>query len=290
MTLLSFWQRLPVIVRSVITGALMATAGTVPWAILASLNIKYLPAIPWAVLPTALYLWMYWRFATGAGWPRSGSGTRRGLSRVNQLSGEAWGMALLSGALGLGALVNFSNVMNRLVRLPKQPLEDLSAIPFITVLLLLIMSAVVAGLTEEISFRGYMQGPIERRHGPVAAILITGSLFGIVHFTHPETTLALMPFYIGVAIIYGTLAWLTNSVLPGMVLHAGGNMLAAMSLVGTGRSEWQTPAKPPSLIWETGPDASFWLSCILFLVMTTVTIWAYRSLATAIRREAAPGV
>jgi membrane protease YdiL (CAAX protease family) len=34
-----------------------------------------------------------------------------------------------------------------------------------------------------------MQGPIERRHGPVVAILVTGSLFGLLIFTHPEVTL-----------------------------------------------------------------------------------------------------
>ena len=65
------------------------------------------------------------------------------------------------------------------------------------------MASIVAGVVEEASFRGYMQGPIERRHGPVVAILVTGSVFGFAHFTHPEVTLILMPYYLAVAAIYG---------------------------------------------------------------------------------------
>lgn len=67
-----------------------------------------------------------------------------------------------------------------------------------------------------------MQQPIERRHGPVAAILITGIVFGLAHFTHPEVTLILLPYFVAVAAVYGALAYLTNSILPSLVLHTVG--------------------------------------------------------------------
>jgi membrane protease YdiL (CAAX protease family) len=41
--------------------------------------------------------------------------------------------------------------------------------------------ALLAGIIEESAFRGYMQGPIERRYGLVVAILITGTMFAIAH-------------------------------------------------------------------------------------------------------------
>lgn len=85
-------------------------------------------------------------------------------------------VATFAGGLGLAALVLFLSVMNHLIRLPAQPTDDLSHIPFVTLASWLLMSAVVAGIAEESSFRGYMQEPIEQRHGPVVAILVTGSL------------------------------------------------------------------------------------------------------------------
>ena len=47
----SLWKRLPVIARAVLSGFAAAAAGTLPWAGLAALNLKYWPAVPWAVPP-----------------------------------------------------------------------------------------------------------------------------------------------------------------------------------------------------------------------------------------------
>jgi membrane protease YdiL (CAAX protease family) len=277
------WGRLPVIVRAVLAGAAMATAGTTPWAVLVAANIRHWSAVPWAVPPAALYLWLFWRYAGGAGWPRSTAETRRIAVRARQLSEEVWGAALFAGALGLVLLVLLLSVVNRLVRLPAQSLGDLSHVPFVTLIIWLLMGSVVAGVVEEASFRGYMQGPIERRHGPVVAILVTGSLFGFAHFTHPEVTLILMPYYLAVAAIYGMLAYLTSSILPSMVLHAGGNMLVFIDLVTRGRAEWQASSTPAPLIWETGADASFWLSCGAAIVVGAAVVWAYHTLAAVVR-------
>ena len=281
----ALWQRLPIIVRAVLAGALAATAGTVPWAVLVSQNMKHASAVPWAVLPAAIYLGFFWQYAGGAGWPKATSEARRASRRANRLSDDAWGMALVAGGLGLVAVVLLQVVMNRLVRLPAEQKPDISHIPLVTVLLLVIMSAIVAGVAEETSFRGYMQGPIEQRHGPVVAILVTGSLFGFAHFTHPEVGLILLPYYIAVAAVYGMLAYLTNSILPSLVLHAGGNMLGAFDLFTRGHSEWQASPTPKPLVWETGADASFWMSVVGAVVASAVAVWAYKALASAVRRS-----
>ncbi len=286
--MLSLWRRLPVVVRAVLTGSVVGAVGTTPWAVLVSANSKYWPAVPWAVPPTALYLWLFWRYVQGAGWPQSTADSRRTSCRANRLSAEVWGAALFAGGLGLVTLVLFLRVMNRLVRLPAQPTDDLAHIPSVTLVSWLLMSAVVAGIAEESSFRGYMQGPIERRHGPVVAILVTGSLFGFAHFTHPEVTLILMPYYLAVAAIYGALAYLTNSILPSVVLHAGGNVLSAIGLFAGGRAEWQAPSSPAPPIWETGADTSFWISCVATFVVGAAAVWAYAALASVARKAPRP--
>ena len=288
-TVLALWRRLPVVVRAVLTGLVAATAGTTPWAVLVSANSKHWSAIPWAVPPTALYVWLYWRYVRGAGWPRSTAEARRTNSRANPLSEEVWGMALFAGGLGLLAVVLLQIVLNRLVTLPQQRDLDASQFPLVTVVAWVFMSAIVAGVTEEASFRGYMQGPIERRHGPVIAILVTGTLFGFAHFTHPEVTLILMPFYLAVAAVYGALAYLTNSIFPSIVLHAGGNVVAAFGLFTQGRSAWQASSTPPPLIWDSGADASFWASLVAALMVAAAAVWAYAGLARVTRNASPAG-
>jgi len=270
--------------RAVLVGLAVAAAGTVPWAALVLANTRYHSTLPWAVPLMAIYLWSYWRyFGRGAGWPRSTAEARRRNARANALPDEVWVLALLAGLLGLMGVLLLQGVLSRLVALPQQRDLDASQYPVVTVLMWVVMSAVVAGVVEETSFRGYLQRPIERRHGPAIAILITGSLFGSVHFSHPEVGVVLLPFYLAVAAVYGTLAYFTDSTLPGMVLHAGGNMLSALDLFARGRSEWQLTVAVQPLVWETGTDLAFWGNVVALLVVTTLTVWAYASLARATR-------
>ena len=98
--------------------------------------------------------------------------------------------ALLAGGLGIVSLVLALRLANRLVVLPQQQLPDLSHVPKLTVIALLLMAAPVAGIVEEAAFRGYMQGPLERRYGLIVAILITGTMFAVVHL---DFTLVLWP-------------------------------------------------------------------------------------------------
>lgn len=287
-TVLTLWRRLPVVVRAVLTGLVVALAGTTPWAVLVSANTKHWSGVPWAVPPTALYLWLFWRYVGGSGWPRSTAEARHTHRRANRLSDDVWGMALVAGLLGLVAVLALQGVMGRLVTLPQQRDLDITKFPIATALLWVLMGALVAGVVEETAFRGYMQRPIERRHGPVVAILVASTAFGFLHFTHPETTLALLPFYLAVAAVYGALAHLTDSILPSVVLHAGGNVFSAFNLFASGRSEWQGMSSPKPVIWETGPDVSFWISLVAALIAAAAAAGAYLALARVARKAPDP--
>ena len=165
--------------------------GTMPRNFLFAANLRLYPNLPWAVPLTALYIWFFWRYFKGAGPPDSTSEKRRASLRAESLSGRVWAWALVAGGLGIVALVLALQVANRLVLLPPQTLPDLGNVPESTVMALLLMAAPVAGIVEEAAFRGYMQGPIERRHGLVVAILITGTMFAIAHL---DFTLILWPY------------------------------------------------------------------------------------------------
>ena len=113
----------------------------------------------------------------------------------------------------------------------------------------------------------------------------SGALFGLGHFTHhPGAVLTMLPYYVGVAAVYGGLAYATNSILPPLVLHAGGDVLSLTRLLVTGRAEWQVSASaPPPLVWNTGLDTAFIRPVIVFVALGTAAVWAYAALARAAR-------
>src|SRR5438046_2669841 len=112
--------------RAVLTGGILAVSGTIPLALLVSANTRHWSSVPSAVPPALLYLWFYWRYVRGEGWPRSTEDSRRTNCRANPLSGDAWGAALLAGILGLVSILLLQGVMGRLVTLPQQERLDTS--------------------------------------------------------------------------------------------------------------------------------------------------------------------
>ena len=268
-----------VIARSVIIGMLVVLAGTIPRNIFFAANLRYGTAVPWAVPVTAAYLFFFWRYLNGAGGPQTTAEERRASLRAARVSGRVWAWALLAGGLGIVALVLALRVENRLIMLPQQQLPDLSRVPKITMLSLLLFAAPVAGVVEEAAFRGYMQGPIERSHGLVVAILITGTMFAVAHL---DFTPILWPYYVAVAAIYGVVTSLTKSILPAVVLHTSGNVYSNIDLGLNGQAEWQAASAPSALIWHTGADGSFWIASVGFIVAAGAAVWAYIRLARAV--------
>jgi membrane protease YdiL (CAAX protease family) len=265
---------------AVVVGMLVVAAGTIPRNLLFFANLRYYASVPWAVPASAIFLWYFWRYLDGDGPPESNSQQRRASLRANRISAKAWIWSLIAGVLGIVALVLALRVANRLVVLPQQEVPGLSHIPRLTVWALLLMGAPIAGVVEEAAFRGYMQGPIERRYGLTIAILITGTMFAVAHL---DFTPILWPYYVAVAAIYGTVTHLTNSILPAIVLHTCGNIYSNSVLLLTGQAEWQAAAGPAALIWKTGADRSFWISAIALVLVATAMVWAYFKLAGVAR-------
>lgn len=273
-----------IVVRAVLIGMLIMLAGTIPRNILFGLNMRFFTAVPWAAVLIALYIWLFWCYLAGVGPPSSTAAERRAALRANALPAKLWAWSLLAGALGIVALVLGLRLLNRLVLLPQQELPDLSHVPFYTIATLLLVAAPVAGIIEEASFRGYMQGPIERRLGIVPAVLITGTMFALAHL---DFTPILWPYYVAVAAIYGATAYLTNSILPAIVLHSFGNLYSNFDIWLRGRAEWQAPSGSAELIWRTGADMSFWTTAAAFVSATILAFFAYWGLARAARGRAA---
>jgi membrane protease YdiL (CAAX protease family) len=79
----------------------------------------------------------------------------------------------------------------------------------------LILTAVPA-IIEEIFFRGYIQRRLLQRWSPTVAIAVSTTLFAIVHMDSLQHIVAVVPL----GAVLGLLAYQTNSIKPGMIVHA----------------------------------------------------------------------
>jgi len=262
----------------VLRGVAVLFAGNLLWGLLlAPLNLKVLPLVPWAAVPMAAYLWLYWRYIGGRLGPAATAERRRESLRANPLAPEVWALAIVSGLTGFGALLVLTAVMARLIPMPASaPIVFPAPMPQATAAVLLIMASVVAGITEEAAFRGYMQGPVERRYGLATAIAVNGAAFGLLHFpNHPGAVVQMLPYYIAVAAVYGGLTWATNSILPAIVLHVGGDIWSLGRLWITGRPEWQRSGEALPLVWDSGVDRSFMTSIAGLVLFASATTMLY---------------
>ena len=276
------WRRIPIIPRAILIGLAVSAAGNGPWQVLALTNLAHpwaLP-VPWSVLAMAALLWLFWQWLQGRGWPRSTAEARRRGLRAVRLSGRVWCWALLAGVLGLASVIGLQRLIARLVELPRDPLPDLSRFSGLEILSFIFMISLVAGVAEEAGFRGYMQGAIERRHGVVVAILVTGTVFGLIHASHASWVLASMPVFLGVSAVFGALAWITGSILPGVVLHTAVDVASFLWAWRMGE-----PVLRP-LVWKAGPDSAFWAAVLVFVLGGAAAVWACHRLALVVRPAA----
>lgn len=247
-------------------------AGSLPWGVLANTNQRVAITWPWAAVLMAIYLAAYWQAIRGKWLFRDLETQCRALVRANAVPLKLWPLALISGLLGFAALLAFLAVMARLVEMPASEAIAMPAeMPFFTAFTLLAMQSVVAGVTEEAAFRGYMQSMIAQQYGLTIAIITNGIWFGLLHFSsHPDHVLMMLPYYVAVATVYGVLTWATNSILPALVLHVVGDVVVLTRWWIVGLPEWQLTVQPLSPVGTNGIDIHFITAMTLLLVFSVL--------------------
>jgi len=266
------WRHISLLLRSFVIAAAVTGTATIVWGVLVQANLKLSPSLPWATAIMVAFLIFYWRFLKGSGWPRSTAAARREGLRAESLSSLVWRRSLVAGGLGLAASIALFILAHRLIRWPQPSHPDLSHIPSVTLLPSLLMSAIVAGISEEAGFRGYMQGSLDRHWGPVMGIAVTSLAFGLAHLSHGAFLPAIL-FDIGWGALYGLLTYLSGSILPAIVLHSTADAVEFIAA-------WKLPRLTPApLVWVSGPDGLVWFNCVLVLLFGSASIWAFVRLA-----------
>jgi membrane protease YdiL (CAAX protease family) len=228
---------IPKVGRTIAVALLMGLSiqivGTLAWVALIRLNAREHPESPWAAATMACVLALMIVWLSGQGWPRSTSAFRRFHLRLWQPQPGAWSGESLATILSLIGVMGGLYVLYVLIG-ASRPAVDVS--PYRTTALrfsLLLMGPLVAGVVEEMAFRGYMQRHLERI-GPTFAILVTSAVFTLLHATQGLAyLLTFAPGLFFASAVYGYLAQKSGSILPGMALHFAGDLgFAYFALLG----------------------------------------------------------
>jgi membrane protease YdiL (CAAX protease family) len=257
-----------VVIRAIVSGLLIGMIAANIWPIFL---LKL--GMPIAAAAELLFLGAYVWWAAGGGPPRSLQVARAEHFRKSPLSGAQWLWGMVA-AISFAATIHAALVLVfRFVPFPADAFHhgyDLSFIPSRQMQwLACIVSALSAGVCEETGFRGYMQTPIEKRHGPVIAILISSLLFMVIHLTKDWALVAMVPVVFGAGVLLGTMARASGTLIFVMI----GHWFMDIGLFAYWWSQIAgTFAQRP--ISETGADAAFFAECAVFAAVLAVVLHA----------------
>jgi membrane protease YdiL (CAAX protease family) len=135
--------------------------------------------------------------------------------------------------------------------------------------LAVVVSAMSAGICEEVGFRGYMQWPIEQRHSAPVAIFISSVFFMLLHLSKAWAIIGMVPIVFGAGVLLGVLAWSSQSLIPGMIAHV-------VMDVGLFAYWWTGIAGEFTVrpIRETGVDLVFLIAWLVFVASLFVQLFA----------------
>ena len=90
--------------------------------------------------------------------------------------------------------------------------------------LLILSSAILPAICEEMTFRGFVFGTLENKYSVVSACIVSGLIFGISHFTLIQLVVV---GFMGMVLAY--IAHKSGSIIPGALLHCANNTIALLA-------------------------------------------------------------
>jgi membrane protease YdiL (CAAX protease family) len=259
-------------------GYLIALLGQGVWTFILTINLASSPAIPWAVFIMVPVICLIWLYLGGRGWPRSTSETRRRRLRANPVPPPVFAWALLAGMLSIGALAMCWIVMARTVRMPGNVLPAMSGLPLLTAVLAVAMGALISPILEQAGFWGYCLVMLEEKYTGVVAILITSLIYALgPHSPMGSPWWPRLVFYFLAGLTFSVMSHLTNSLLPGLLVHILG-ILSFFVLV------WPHDATRP-LVGVSGVDMGFWVNIGLAVILTVLAVLAFTRLAKLAKQQ-----
>ena len=251
------WQRIPIIIRAILAGIVVTAIGSYTWVLVLAL----IPA-PWSIFIMGGLLVLYCVYFSGSRWSQSTSVARKERFRQSVLPSSIWATSLLAAVLFVVAVQSGFMITFRILEFPDDLFTqfDLDVLPLWLAWLYIVMAALVAGICEEVGFRGYMQVPLEKQYGPTTGITIVSVVFLLSHLNQAWLPPILIHVFV-ISIILGILAYTTDSLIPGIIGHTLLDIIAFSYWYSDilGSYDYQT-------IYETSLDFHFISWTVIFII------------------------
>lgn len=225
MSMKEIWLKSPAWLKALLLGIVLFFPVIITNQLLLFQNLAKHNSIPWSLPIILVILWLYWKFTSGIGQPFRSSVRRTHLSKSSiHLKGNILWIAMA--IMGL-MLFTYSIVAigYSFVDAPTAQLEmiKLFTVPKAQTAIPLILGlSLTAGIVEEVVFRGYMQTMLEDSYGVKVSFVLTAIVFVLLHFL---PTVLLVPYML-VSLAFSYVRYKSDSIIPGVIAHAGFDFLA----------------------------------------------------------------
>jgi len=169
---------------------------------------------------------------------------------------------LVSGVIGVGLSIvidELDTLIQILIPMPEELYQAMREFLLFDTMgelaIIVVATVVVASFAEEMLFRGFFQGALEKMTDVTKAVLVTAFVFAFVHF-NPWWFVEIL--ILGVCL--GVLVWRSGSIFPSVIVHGVNNALSVL-LINTGSDTlgWYRFKGHVSPIWLI-----LGLGCIVF--------------------------
>lgn len=258
-----WWGRIPVALRAIVVGFLVFEILQLGQALML-LNIGILPHVPWIVPLIVLYLFIGWRYFGGWGRPQSTQALRRHRLRIDAATAGSlrWGYATAFAVLI--HLAGLAVVLSAVIQFPPasfEPPQFLAGLPTLTAFSFVLAFSLVAAVSEEAGFRGYMLVPLEERYGTLIAVTIVALIFWLAHFSS-ASFLHRFPMLFGSGMLAGFLAIYSRSLGPPILVHFLADVIGFTTVA---RLFGLPTLYTEQTIWETGTTPGFWIAAAMMI-------------------------
>jgi len=213
-----FIKKIPVQIKAILLGIMIYTLGSYP-ALVANSIIPF----PFSLIVLFVILFIYLKYFSGRlgiKGPLSVSFRTENFREI-RLSGEVWRWAILGALIFVVIQQSMFVVTFRIFEYDPDVMVtfQLGDHPSWLLWYFSVASALIAGISEEVGFRGYMQVPMESKYKPWIANTIVSVIFLLFHLNQGWAVPSMFPILFVSSILIGMLVIASNSLLPGIIAH-----------------------------------------------------------------------
>ena len=211
-------ERIPVPIKAIAVGIVVYAIGSFP----SLAAISFIP-FPFSVILLFSFLFVYVKYFSGRWGDASSSSARFRTAnfRSTRITRKVWVWGVTAALLFVVVLQSLFVVTFRVFEYDPDVMRtfQLGDLPLWMLWFAAIASALIAGITEEIGFRGYMQVPMEAAYKPWVANVIVSAAFLLFHLNQAWAQPSMFVLLFGGSYLLGLLAIASGSLIPGIIAH-----------------------------------------------------------------------